>query len=187
MREELNSMRRDPSSNYWEIIKLLHDYPVKNGVGNCGENANVAYYHVQVAIRSENMVSIAIVAMVEDHVFVVIGVDPHKQLTDPECWPKTAVICDPWAEVIYPAVLYKDLIKEVIARVWFSSIDNIKLNELPERAFFATNTYTPPAKIPEGLSPADLRKIDAALAIHQKFTTPESHTPDLLEQYKQCI
>ena len=81
----------------------------KYSLGNCEELAHQAFDYVL------NLKSVEIEAEVYsiaggDHVFVVLNRPPASYPYDPENW-EDAVICDPWADQVYPAKEYLSKLK----------------------------------------------------------------------------
>lgn len=75
----------------------------EEGVGNCLENAAIAYAYLTKATGvGRSAVDIVYLSAPGDHVFVAIG-QKHGDGRYPDdfgAWEDTAVICDPWADIV---------------------------------------------------------------------------------------
>jgi hypothetical protein len=75
------------------------DRAEKAGVGNCGEQAHLAFKYLY---NRRDTDLFAVVSFGPDHALIVMGVPPEKLRGVfsvkgvPPGWPKDAVICDPW-------------------------------------------------------------------------------------------
>jgi hypothetical protein len=84
---------RKTSLSQIDKYRIVAEYAGKNGCGNCGENAILAFmYLYDLGVRPlDNM------AVDQDHAFVVIGRKPGD-VNDFATWGPVAVVCDPWAQ-----------------------------------------------------------------------------------------
>lgn len=84
------------------------DVTSKSGVGNCEEMAFHALDYL--ACKTNLFAEIYFIeGKIEDdgdHVFVVVNRSRDSVPNDPSTWGDAAVICDPWAEKVYPASGY---------------------------------------------------------------------------------
>lgn len=70
------------------------------GCGNCGEQSAIAYVYLAEQVKLKNLDLMHRVNA--DHAFVVIGRKNGSLVSDYKTWGDKAVICDPWAESVYP-------------------------------------------------------------------------------------
>ncbi len=84
----------------------------KYGIGNCGEHAIVSFLYLQ---KDKKNPTCDLVSLTNaDHAFTIVGRDSSSSLKDPATWGKSAVICDPWARLIYPASEFTYNMKETL-------------------------------------------------------------------------
>lgn len=89
-----------PGPNY-TFIRQIARIAREHAAGNCGEKA--AYAAIACAARGVHPVE-QFQLVRADHSFCVVGRDPRSSCADPRAWGPAAVIVDPWAEEVYPAV-----------------------------------------------------------------------------------
>lgn len=109
--EMLLALRKSKLNSQQLYRKVEEDHRKgKENVGNCGENARVAFCYLAEHIRELERVShshlkvIAIaIAPPVDHCLVLVGTQPpmhsHKIL-------ENAMVCDPWAKIVCPLAHY---------------------------------------------------------------------------------
>jgi hypothetical protein len=88
LRNKMESLDDLILSRYVELIK-------KYGVGNCGEQSELAYYHLR-----KRTFNVEIVRS-EKHKFVVLGRKADSDINNPNSWGDSAVVCDPWMDDDY--------------------------------------------------------------------------------------
>jgi hypothetical protein len=92
---------KNAGSDY-SYVKNISSVAHKLGSGNCGENAALS------AVMLANYgVSPVETFSIPGHSFAVIGRDPSSEMTDPKTWGNTAVIVDPWNNIVVPV---KDIV-----------------------------------------------------------------------------
>jgi hypothetical protein len=103
VREEKNSLlhsSKNPVDNFFSVVTTSKKY----SLGNCHELAFMALHYLVSKYpdyRSE------VVSLGQgNHVFVVIGRDENSEIGNINTWGKDAIICDPWANKIFPASEY---------------------------------------------------------------------------------
>lgn len=85
----------------YKVIEIVSTVAKKYKMGNCGEQAAIAYTYLK---KEKNLRKIDYLVLVNgDHVFVVIGKDPLADINDPGKWGKAAVVCEPWGKRYFPA------------------------------------------------------------------------------------
>ncbi|MCO5170930.1 MAG: carboxypeptidase-like regulatory domain-containing protein [Planctomycetes bacterium] len=89
-----------PGPNY-TLIRQIARIAREHAAGNCGEKA--AYAAIACAARGVHPVE-QFQLQRADHSFCVVGRAPRSSCADPRAWGPEAVIVDPWAEEVYPAV-----------------------------------------------------------------------------------
>lgn len=73
----------------------------KHGYGHCSEQAGTASHYLREILHHPGPVEIG-VWMATGHAVVVIGRNPQSNPEDRRTWGKNTVICDPWADEVYP-------------------------------------------------------------------------------------
>lgn len=84
-----------------KAIAITATVAKKYKMGNCGEQAAVAYTYLK---QEKNLRKIDLLVLVNgDHAFVVIGKDPLVEVNDLHKWGKAAVVCETWGKTYFPA------------------------------------------------------------------------------------
>jgi len=99
---------------FWKWMEKVVEKAIKKGVGNCGEVVAAALYYLKNKKKLEddldyvNVLDGATMNAVVPHVIAVIGRqgDVVKGIGLPSTWGDSAVVCDPWDRVVYPASQY---------------------------------------------------------------------------------
>lgn len=102
MRTEIESrLKRVTLTEVDEVEEIIAEVAKKYKVGNCHEQAVVAYIYLK---QEKNIRKIETFRIINgDHIFVVIGRDPLSEIANPLTWGKVAVVCDPWLGSYFPA------------------------------------------------------------------------------------
>lgn len=104
-----------------DFFYKLKKSATKHKVGNCIEHALVALYYLK---ENKRMSDVDLVVMTNaDHGFTVIDRTPNSSPTDHSSWGESAVICDPWARVTYPASELIPNLKE-ICKIYHIALDD---------------------------------------------------------------
>ncbi|STX27931.1 Uncharacterised protein [Legionella beliardensis] len=92
---------------------IVNEIPMKYTVGNCDELAHLALNYVldKTDLKAEVFRVYGGSHETNGHVFLVIGRKIPSDMSDPLTWGDDAVICDPWANKVYPAATYKENLK----------------------------------------------------------------------------
>lgn len=101
------AMRTTSSAN---SIAQIATEAEENHCGNCGEHASVAmmYLHRQ-GIRPLDFMTLTN----GDHDFVIIDRANNSNGGQPSTWGTTAVVCDTWSRVVYPATELVNRMREM--------------------------------------------------------------------------
>lgn len=90
-----------------ERIKVAAMWAEASGCGNCGEQAAIAY---QWLLRNSVLpVEFMQFAKPKDHNFVVLGRIASSDVAQPATWGPDAVICDPWKNRSYLAIMLNQI------------------------------------------------------------------------------
>ncbi|MBA3602766.1 MAG: hypothetical protein H0W50_03820 [Parachlamydiaceae bacterium] len=103
--------------NFDKINKVVADVAKKHKIGNCGEQAAVAYLYLKHEKKLRKIDKLCLVN--GDHAFVVIGRDPLSDITKPLTWGKTAVVCDPWGKKYFPAEQLFDQLNKISEEILY--------------------------------------------------------------------
>ncbi len=88
----------------WKFYQLIEDTK-KYSLGNCDRLALLALEYMVNTTSDINAEVYRIVG--GDHALLVIGRDKNSDPSNVETWGGNAVICDPWANKVYPAKDYR--------------------------------------------------------------------------------
>lgn len=175
------------------IIERLDQVKTKTShysLGNCQELAELALVYIgdtYLGIEAE-LYTIAN----GDHVFIVINRDPKSDPEIPATWGKNAYICDPWANIAYPAREFRDKLRDFSYKFDGQRVTNFT-KELEPYQFlttpkgYDTNTWRSRNKPLYINSMKDAYKnqlekmLVAVKALHQRFqkllkSTPQRNT-----------
>lgn len=93
----------------------------KYSLGNCSE---MSFHALLYMVREAPDISAELYQIANgDHTFLVIGRNGGTR-EFPKTWGKNAVICDPWANKVYPAHQYKEHLKNFSQEVTKSEVKN---------------------------------------------------------------
>lgn len=99
--EKLNEAFNDEIlANFVATIKITSKF----SLGNCHEMAMQALSYSM--LKHPNILSEIFVLNPGDHTFLVLGRSVVSNPNDPETWGSTCVVCDPWANNVFPASEY---------------------------------------------------------------------------------
>ncbi|WP_340609515.1 hypothetical protein [Xenorhabdus bharatensis] len=89
------------------IMLLTNASTIESKIGNCGEKAILAFYYLKMQqVEPLELFDASMGEAADDyHTFVVIGRTRGIE-TDPSTWNHETVVCDPWAEQVYPSYSY---------------------------------------------------------------------------------
>jgi len=90
----------DPAMLNFLIVK--GELAQKMGVGNCGEMSFLGFALALAEEDGPDRIEIFEITN-GDHAFLVIGRAFGSDPNDPSTWGESAIICDPWANAVYPA------------------------------------------------------------------------------------
>lgn len=108
VREEKNS-RIDSSENVVDNFYSVVACSKKYSLGNCNELAFMALHYL--ASKYPDYRSEVFSLSAGNHVFVVIGREVNSEIADIATWGENAMICDPWANTVFPASEYLTRLK----------------------------------------------------------------------------
>jgi len=111
-----DQLEKDAVIAHYESVIAVTD---KYSLGNCTELATQVFDYVLTEAGPDVRVEIFYING-GDHVFAVLNRDPASDPSNPMTWGSNAVICDPWADLVYPAEEYAGKLKDY----WFDGKKN---------------------------------------------------------------
>lgn len=139
------------SQKWQEVLLTAQDTCAKQyKMGNCGEHSAVSFCYLK---NTKQITSIDKLDMVfSDHVFVLIGRKHDSSADDVTTWGESCVVCDAWAERIYPLSEIDYHLKD-ICRIYNLTIENdnlsLKVTINGHKLIRDTSTPCPPSLNPE--------------------------------------
>lgn len=92
---------------YEQVISVTSKY----SIGNCGE---LVYQTLDYLLLKKLNIKAEVYTIENgNHQILVLNRDVNSNPSDPATWGDNAVICDPWANKVYPAQEYRDQLKAV--------------------------------------------------------------------------
>lgn len=119
-----------------EISFLIANFAKKYEIGNCGEQASLAYTYLRKKYRLVKLDRLTLIN--GDHAFLVIGRIPNRPIHIPNEWGNSAVVCDPWENLCYPAseIFFRMKSLEAHSKIAFNLND-----QCPPFAFLMKRLY----------------------------------------------
>lgn len=161
-------------ARYESRIKYISKY----SLGNCFELALQAfdyilthYHHVDAEVYHIKN---------GDHVFVVLNKDPASHPQRPETWGKSAVICDPWSNKIFPAQEYLSQLKDYL-RPQNENYENNIVDFDPKKQVLIPEHY------PMHFHTRSFRMYRSINYIENKFFEETNRLIAILEKYQRSL
>jgi len=160
--------------------ELQVDLSAKYSLGNCYELSLLALDYILQDPNNENIDAEACRINGGDHVFLLIGRAPGSDILNPDKWGEKAIICDPWANKVYPAAMYKEELKNV-----YQTYDASKQHYQVHLEDFDSNKHQICSLY--RLNTKDLTSAQNAYKLRVNFQTKLNNTITVVKSYQEKL